>query len=107
MSLRAYLAFYASIYFDKAYYIFGGMSTMTGGSGGLTNIGRLDAVRRTWSLAGQLNQGRRGHGVILDQGQFLVIGGAGTFKTESCIPKGETVTCNQVGESIYCDPYFL
>ena len=88
------LAYYASIYFDQAYYIFGGA-----GSTG-DKIGRLDAVSRTWSLAGQLNQGRHTHGVIFDEGQFLVIGGWGTFKTESCVPNGETVTCTQVGEGL-------
>ena len=57
-------------------------------------------MKRTWSLAGKLNQGRQGHGVIFDGDQFLVIGGHGTHKTESCIPNGETVTCTLVGEAL-------
>ena len=95
------LANYASIYFDQAYYIFGGSGkNVYGNVVVLSNIGRLDAVTRTWSLAGELNQGRHGHGVIFDEKQFLIIGGLGTYKTEICIPNGETVSCNQVGEAL-------
>ena len=88
------MKYYASIYFDQAFYIFGGTGST---SSNLANIGRLDAVSRTWSLAGQLNQARSAHGVIFDGGQFLVIG---TRETESCVPNGETVTCTQVGEGL-------
>ena len=91
------MTLYVSVYFDRAYYIFGGYDT----SGALSNIGRLDAVSRTWSLAGHLNQGRHAHGVIFDGGQFLVIGGRDNQKTESCFPNGETVTCiQQEGEGL-------
>ena len=96
------MGYFASIYIDQVYYIFGGR----GSSGDLKNIGRLDAVTRTWPLAGQLNQSRYGHGVIFDGGQFLVIGGAGTRETESCIPNGETVTCTQVGEGLSNYAYY-
>ena len=93
----SYLGWYASIYFDQAYYIFGGRGST---SSELTKIGRLDAVTKTWSLAGELNQGRYGHGVIFDQAQFWVIGGYKARNTESCIPNGETVTCTEVGEAL-------
>ena len=84
-------------------------TTFLGGYGSteyLTTIGRLDAVTRTWSLAGKLNKGRNGHGVIFDGGQFLVIGGDGTFKTENCIPNGETVTCTEVGKALNDYSYY-
>ena len=66
----------------------------------MSTIGRLDVVKRTWSLAGSLNQGRRAHGVIFDGIQFLVIGGEGTQKTENCFPNGETVTCTELGDGL-------
>ena len=93
------LAYAASIYFDKAYYIFGGRSSATDNS---KDIGRLDAVKRTWSLAGSLVQGRNGHGVIFDGRQLLVIGGyKGTYKTEVCDIIEETVTCTQQQNGLF------
>ena len=41
----------------------------------LGEIGRLDGVKRTCSLAGSLKRPRRGHSVVFDGTQFLVIGG--------------------------------
>ena len=52
-------------------------------------------MTRKWSLAGLLKQARRGHAVVFDGTQFLVIGGAGDVKTESCVLNGDTVTCTQ------------
>ena len=52
-------------------------------------------MTRTWSLAGSLKQGRRGHAVVFDGTQFLVIGGNGVLKTENCVPTGDTITCTQ------------
>ena len=70
-------------------------------------------VKRTWSLAGKLNQGRQGHGIVFDEGQFLVIGGHAdhlkpdeTLKTENCILNGGTVTCTRVGEGLSDYKYY-
>ena len=82
---------YASVLYEKAFFIFGGMSN----SKILREIGRLDAVTRTWSLAGSLNKPRDGHAVVFDGFQFLVIGGDGDFKTENCVPNETTVNCTE------------
>ena len=69
----------------------------------MSAIGRLDASERTWSLAGSLNHGRYGHGVIFDGRQLLVVGGdngGGKLKTENCIPHGKTVYCTTQGRGI-------
>ena len=99
------MGYAASVYFEEAYYIFGGsVITPLGYSDWSTNIGRLDAVKRTWSLAGSLNQARDGHGVIFDGSQHLVIGGGGGgggLKTEVCDIIGETVTCTLHSEALY------
>ena len=94
-----------STYFEKAYYIFGGRTTIPSNNSPSSKIGRLDAVKRTWSLAGSLNKARDGHGVIFDGSQHLVIGGfasgyTGNFKTEVCDIIGETVTCTEQGEGL-------
>ena len=84
-----YIAYFASIYQNGAFYIFGG-------DGNSNKIGRLDEVSQTWSLAGNLKSGRYGHGVIFDGSSFLVIGGDGTFKTEKCILVGTTMSCTEL-----------
>ena len=71
----------------------------------LRKIGRLDAVTRTWSLAGSLKQARFGHAVVFDGFQFLVIGGNGDFKTENCFPNGTTITCTE--QKFGLDTYHL
>ena len=43
----------------------------------MSQIGRLDAFSRSWTLAGSLKQGKRGGGVIFDGTHFMVIGGEG------------------------------
>ena len=98
------LACYASVFFEQAFFIFGGWSGVKSDS----NIGRLDAVTRSWSLVGSLKQARNGHAVIFDGTQFLVIGGSGNSKTENCVPNsftsyspryetrhGTTITCTE------------
>ena len=70
-----------------------------------SEIGRLDAVSKTWSLAGSLIKGRHGHNVIFDGMHFLVVGGAGPAnpwqRTEKCTPIGETVICTEQGIALY------
>ena len=63
----------------------------------------LDAVTRTWTLAGSLEHARNSHSVIFDGTQFLVVGGWGGLKTENCIPIGTTITCTeqQLGHNFY------
>ena len=61
----------------------------------MTQIGRLDAVTRTWSLAGSLKGGKRAPGVVFDGEQFIVIGGADYSRTENCVLTGESITCTE------------
>ena len=85
-----HFCFYASVFYEQAFFIFGGY-----GHELLSQIGRFDAVTLTWSLAGSLKVPRSDHAVVFDGFQFLVIGGDGDFKTENCIPSGETITCTE------------
>lgn len=44
-----------------------------------------------------MNQGRWGHGVIVHQGQFIVVGGySGPLRTERCELKDESIQCKTV-----------
>ena len=85
------LAYYASVFHEQAFFIFGGSDIY----GKIRKIGRLDAVKRTWSLAGSLNKARSGHAVVFGGNQFLVIGGSGTFKTEKCVKNSTRITCTE------------
>ena len=89
---------YASIYHDKAYYIFSGRD--------MSNIiARMDEVSRTWSRAGTLKQNRERHNVIFDGLTFMVIGGEGKFKTENCLLEGTVMTCTEQ-QSSALDNYY-
>ena len=90
---------YASVFYEQAFFIFGGND----GYKDLSQIGRLDAVTRKWSLAGSLYQARWGHSVVFDGSRFLVIGGFGGnyFKTENCFPNGTTINCTEQPLGLY------
>ena len=87
---EGFFAYYASV-FHEAFFIFGGHDI----NGKISKIGRLDAVTRTWSLAGSFNKARSGHAVVFDGNNFLVIGGLGTFKTEKCVQNSTRITCTE------------
>ena len=88
----------ASVYCDQGYFIFGG-SNIHSHAAAWANIGRLDAVERTWSYAGAMKYPRKSHSVRFDGNQFLVVGGTGPKNTENCILNGKTVTCtDQTGD---------
>ena len=88
----------------EAFYFFGGSSNDNAYYGDysedkvLGEIGRLDAVTRTWSLAGSLKQVRSGHAVVFDGTQFLVLGGYGyqeeKFEIGHCVVNGTKITCS-------------
>ena len=62
----------------------------------MNKIGRLDAVTHEWSKAGELKNGRFGHGVVSAGSTFLVVGGeAKSFKTEKCVLQGKVMTCTE------------
>ena len=71
---------YSSIYMARSFYIIGGMTEQTKSSArekthGESSIARFDTITLTWSLAGKLNTGRSGHGVIQQGLKFWVVGG--------------------------------
>ena len=89
------LSYYATVFHEQAFFIFGGRKWSNGDYYDLSGIGRLDAITRKWSVAGYLKNARNGHAVVFDGIQFLVIGGDGYQKTENCVPNGDTITCTE------------
>ena len=68
---------YVPIIYIDAFYVLGGYESST--------IGRFDEATKTWSNAGNLiSINRYGHNAIVHNEKMLVIGGHGTFATESC-----------------------
>ena len=85
----------AVLYAQGSFYVFGGYI------GRLTDtdvIARLDAQTYQWSKIGQLNTPRNYHAAIAIDDEFLIVGGAGEYKTERCSmleTNGELVCMDQ------------
>ena len=80
-----YISNYAVTYFQNGFIIFGGIVDNVPSK----TIARLDLATTSWSKLGDLQTGRREHGVIYDGDVFLIIGGWGDYKTERCSLSGK------------------
>ena len=87
---------YAVIFHGGDHFFFGGFD----GSNYLDSIFRLSGSSWTWSNVGQLNSVRRGHGVILANNKFTVVGGDGNQKNEACLLDNEQFTCTELSSSL-------
>ena len=79
------------IFINNAYYVVGGRIDRKDSD----VIGRLDAATRVWSDFGKLVNQRRQHGVIFDGKKLLVVGGEGSFNTESCTLTSDKAVCSE------------
>ena len=59
-------------------------------------IARFETLTKQWEKLGELNQARHGHGVIFQKGDFIVVGGRDTKKTERCSLHGNSIQCTNV-----------
>ena len=85
----------------SSFYLFGG-SDGSFFSSGYRTIAGFDTNTKQWKKLGYLNQSRQGHGLIVHQGQFIVVGGdPGLYKIERCILKGDSIQCTTVGPELY------
>ena len=62
-------------------------------------VASFDTKSRQWKKLGHLNQARYGNGVIVRQGQFVVVGGIGNSNSEKL---RSTERCYFENESIQC-----
>ena len=113
-----YVAKYAVLYYDDAFYLFGGHTayftpySIHSYSNLFTQtIAQLDTKTKIWSKIGILRQGRQGHGAIYYDGKFFVFGGRknpkskndAQVKNEVCTLKGSKMTC--IEQSTGLDKY--
>ena len=85
---------------EKSFFIFGGYADFYS-----TAIARFDTTTRQWQYLGGMNEGRYGHGVIIQNGHFIVVGGdkgkkAGPLSTERCTLNGSSVRCTSVNPKL-------
>ena len=76
---------------DNAFYVFGGRDN----NASIKIIGRLDAVTKEWTQAGELQKNRERHSVIFDNQDVIVVGGVGEQNTERCSLQNGTFSCTE------------
>ena len=86
---------YATIFHAGYHYYFGGYTASR-----IRSIIRLEEKSWTWSNYGEMNTARQGHGVILFDDRFLVIGGYYTKKNEVCQFDADKLTCTEFASSL-------
>ena len=95
----AQISYYAVTFYDGNFYYFGGFN-----SGALDSILCLNADSWTWSNVGKLNSARFGHGVILVDNKFMVIGGESltqnTLPNEACVFTDGQLSCTEQSTSL-------
>ena len=84
------------------FYMFGGDSQWS-----TSIIAAFSTLTKQWKKMGELNTARDGHGVIIQRGEFIIIGGVETKKsgaspivpmsTERCTLTGDKINCVDVG----------
>lgn len=81
---------YAIVTSGSSFYVFGGFHAATGQS----TIASFDTISKEWKKVGDLNQARYGHGVLIQQDYFIVVGGLdGYLSTERCYFVDDSVEC--------------
>ena len=94
---------YASVYHNGSFYIFGGIKVQYNDE---KQIARLDELTHQWFVAGSMERGRRGHSVIYQDSVFLVVGGLGNYRTETCAFDGMNMTCTLLDTPLLNDYVF-
>ena len=93
------LSDYAVVFNADNFYYFGGNT----GSLSSSILG-LSAASWTWSIVGKLNFSRHGHGVILVENTFMVLGGEGLYSVdmpnEACLLSSGQFTCTQLSTNL-------
>ena len=88
----------------KSFYIFGGDRADFDET---DTIAAFSTVTMEWKKAGVLNQARLAHGVFIQQGDFIVVGGMdGLLGTERCILNGDAINCTVVEPTLHYYFYY-
>ena len=88
----------------QSFYIFGGdLGSSVKGSG--NTIAAFSTTTKEWKKLGEMNRSRYAHGVFIQEGDFIVVGGyGGTYGTERCILNEEEISCTLIDPELdeYC-----
>ena len=73
-------------------------------STGLKNsstIAAFSTKTKAWKKIGNLKNAREGHGVFIQRGEFIIVGGKSygqkALSTERCTLKGDVIKCKEIG----------
>ena len=84
------------------FYIFGGVTN----DGNSNVIASFETSTRQWKKLGYLNEARFGHGVAIQQGEFIVVGGYSKFVTERCILNDDSIHCTTTKPQLQYYEYY-
>ena len=90
----------------ETFYIFGGDAGPRDSTPS-TTIAAFSTVTKEWKKVGNLNQARFAHGVFIQQGNFIVVGGYfGTLGTERCILNEDEIRCTVIDPELSTYYYY-
>ena len=69
-------------------------------------IASYSTLTEEWLEIGELNKARHGHGVFIEGGQFVVVGGKSVLTTERCIVKANSIGCKVVEPVLHGFDYY-
>ena len=69
-----------------------------------STIAAFSTKTKEWKKMGNLKNAREGHGVSIQRGEFIVVGGKNSesngqkaLSTERCTVKGDVIKCTEIG----------
>ena len=88
---------YSIVAIKDLFYTFGGATQVPDSSGVTKTIASFSTMTKKWKMCGELKKARGGHGVIVQNGEFVVVGGEHeNVFTERCSLKDDTIHCTAV-----------
>ena len=91
----SYIFQYSMVALETSFYVFGGWKGWPS-----SVIASFSTATMQGRKLGHLKEARSGHGVIIYQGEFMIVGGyndfIGPLGTERCILNGDSVQCSTV-----------
>ena len=106
---------YSIVALNSSFYIFGGYKSKIsfyGMTRGIYSsvIASFSTTTKRWEKLGYLNEARTVHGVIVHQGEFIIVGGYNEniryLSTERCILSDDLVQCSTAGPKLQGYSYY-
>ena len=92
---------------EKSFYTFGGTLDLYA----TAIIAAFDTIKKEWKFVGELNQARYAHGVFIQEGEFVVVGGfdssdSSSLATERCTSTEDSIDCILIDPMLYSYSYY-